>query len=313
MMSRMTTKGKGSEIIRPATLADIENREPDSKEIWYGHSILTSTLFPPTQPDAGTDFVSKSNGNFEYVLEAGIDPEDRKRKYPYGKYPRLIMAWISKQIRAAGNRKTEFVDPETRTITIPSIWQLCNEMGLPTGGRTTSKIQEQLRLLLASHISIRRTTGFNGRKMHDMVSLPLVEAVRLAEDSNSPSLSGSAFILTKEVYDRLARESAPFDTRATTFLLSGRSVLPYDVYIWMTGSMKNLHHDLTISWDWLYQRFGDGITIEHNFRSMFKRALKKVLLVYPDANITVTRKGVILHPSPTPISDRKASHPKVLR
>ncbi|WP_223852456.1 replication protein RepA [Bifidobacterium tissieri] len=309
----MTTKGKGNEIIRPATLADIENREPDSKEIWYGHSILTSTLFPPTQPDVGTDFVSKSNGNFEYVLEAGIDPEDRKRKYPYGKYPRLIMAWIAKQIRVAGNRKTKFVDPETRTITIPSIWQLCNEMGLPVGGRTASKIQEQLRLLLASHISIRRTTGFNGRKMHDMVSLPLVEAVRLSEDNNSPSLSGSAFILTKEVYDRLARESAPFDTRATTFLLSGRSVLPYDVYIWLAGSMKSLRHDLTISWEWLYQRFGDGISLERNFRSTFKRALKKVLLVYPSANITITSKGLILHPSPTAISNRKTTGRKMLR
>ena len=31
---------------RVATISDIENRLPDSKEIWYGHSILTSTLFP---------------------------------------------------------------------------------------------------------------------------------------------------------------------------------------------------------------------------------------------------------------------------
>lgn len=33
---------------RVATISDIENRLPDSKEIWYGHSILTSTLFPAT-------------------------------------------------------------------------------------------------------------------------------------------------------------------------------------------------------------------------------------------------------------------------
>ena len=35
---------------RVATISDIENRLPDSKEIWYGHSILTSTLFPATPP-----------------------------------------------------------------------------------------------------------------------------------------------------------------------------------------------------------------------------------------------------------------------
>ncbi|WP_240544278.1 replication protein RepA [Bifidobacterium sp. SO4] len=302
----MQPKISHAALIRPQTLADIEMREPDSKEIWYGHSILTSTLFPPTQPAAGTDFVSKTNGTLEYVLEAGIDPEERKRKFPYGKYPRLVMAWIAKQIRAAGRHKTEYVDPETRTITIPSIWQLCNEMGLPRGGKTADKIQEQLRLLLSSHITIRRTTGFAGGKLHDMVSLPIVEAVRFKEDDANAAFSGSAFVLTQEVYNRLARESAPFDTRASSLLLSGRSVLPYDVYVWITGSMKNLDHDLPVSWDWLYERFGDGIADMRNFRLKFRRALDKVSEVYPAARFTVTRKAVILHPSPTAI----AAHPK---
>lgn len=58
---------------RVATISDIENRLPDSKEIWYGHSILTSTLFPATPPAEGTDFVSKDNSTVEYILEAGID------------------------------------------------------------------------------------------------------------------------------------------------------------------------------------------------------------------------------------------------
>lgn len=54
---------------RVATISDIENRLPDSKEIWYGHSILTSTLFPATPPAEGTDFVSKDNSTVEYILK----------------------------------------------------------------------------------------------------------------------------------------------------------------------------------------------------------------------------------------------------
>lgn len=73
---------------RVATISDIENRLPDSKEIWYGHSILTSTLFPATPPAEGTDFVSKDNSTVEYILEAGIDSLTRSRDFPYGKYPR---------------------------------------------------------------------------------------------------------------------------------------------------------------------------------------------------------------------------------
>lgn len=294
----------GTELTRPRTLTDIEMRDPTSAEIWYGHSILTSTLFPPTQPKTGTDFVSKINGNVEYVLEAGIDPDTRKRRYPYGKYPRLIMAWIAKQIRAAGKSGSEFVDPQTRTITIPSIWQMCNEMGLPRGGVTASKIQEQIRLLLTCHISIRSTTGFRGGKLHDMVSLPLVEAVRFKESDSSADFSGCSFILTKVVYDRLSHDSAPFDTRATSILLSGRSVLPYDLYVWLTGSMNNRRQDLQVSWDWLYDRFGDGISTMQNFRAKFRRALDKVLEVYPWARVTCNIRGLTLHPSPTAIAKR---------
>ena len=214
------------------------------------------------------------------------------------------MAWMAKQIRAAGKHKTDTVDPETRTITIPSIYQLAQEMGIQRGGTTYKRLQEQLRLLLVSHISIRRKTGFAGREFHDTVNVQIAEAVRVAEDTKDSGMSGAAFVLTKEVYERLARESAPFDTRATSILLSGRSVLPYDVYVWLTGSMKELKHDLPVSWDWLYERFGDSISDKSNFRRTFKAALEKVRQVYPAVRVDVVRNGLILHPSPTSVPER---------
>ena len=72
---------------RVATISDIENRLPDSKEIWYGHSILTSTLFPATPPAEGTDFVSKDNSTVEYILEAGIDSSPGQGTSPTGNIP----------------------------------------------------------------------------------------------------------------------------------------------------------------------------------------------------------------------------------
>lgn len=285
----------------------IQERTPNPGEIFYGHTILTSTLFPTTQPPEGTDFVSKDNGGIEYLLEAGVDSVTRARGFPYGKYPRLIMAWIAKQIRAAGGRKTDTVDPETRMITIPTIYQFCEELGLKRGGRTSEQLQQQLRRLLAARISVRRTAGFAGtRALHDTVYLPIIEAVREASDDEDAGRSGFSFFLTKEVYDRLSRESAPFDTRASTYLLGGRSVLPYDVYVWLTGTMSTLKHDLPVSWKWLYERFGDGISVEQNFRTKFKEALKKIKRVYPQVNVTVERsKGIVVHPSPTSVPMRR--------
>ena len=176
------SKAKKTDAIQPtlfdkvATVTDIVTREPDSKEIWYGHSILTSALFPATPPAAGVDFVSKDNGPIEYFLEAGVDRETRRRKFPSGKYPRLLMAWMAKQIRSAGGRKTATVDPETHTIIIPTIHQLCEDMGVTPGGNTSEKVREQLRLLLACRISVQQTMRFTGQRVQDVVYLPIIKA-----------------------------------------------------------------------------------------------------------------------------------------
>lgn len=286
-------------------LDDIEVRKPSPNEIWYGHSILTSTLFPAVAPKPGTDFVSKTNRNIEYMLEAGVDGITRSREFPSGKYPRLIMAWIAKQIRAAGNNKTRYVNPEKHTITIPTIYTLCDEMGLGHGGKTAERVQTQLRRLLSCRISIRRHGGYLGTRITDTAYLPLVEAVSTIDKENA-GYSGAMFKLTDEVYNRLARESAPFDTRATTFLLRGRSVMPYDVYLWITGSMKNLRHPLTIDWVWLHSQFGDSIKDMNEFKRQFKQALKKIQIVYPALHVEVLRGngGIILYPSPTAIEKR---------
>ncbi|MBT1162552.1 replication protein RepA [Bifidobacterium sp. SO1] len=308
-MPKNNEEAKGQLVLfdKVETLADIEAREPDSKEIWYGHSILTSTLFPATQPKPDVDFVSKDNGTVEYFLEAGIDSETRSRRFPFGKYPRLIMAWMAKQIRAAGKKKTETVDPETKTITIPTLYQLCEDMGIPRGGRTSEALREQLRLLLACRISVRRTTGFSGRRIDDTVYLPIVKAVRSVHDTKNSDYSGAMFVLTDEVYERLKNESAPFDTRAASLLLNGRSVLPYDVYVWLTGSMHRLNHDTPIAWDWLFDRFGDGISSMKDFKQKFRQAIDRVREVYPTVNVEIPARGsgIILHPSPTSVAPRR--------
>lgn len=82
--------------------------------------------------------------------------------------------------------------------------------------------------------------------------------------------------------------------------------MPYDIYIWLTGSMKNLRHDLPVSWDWLYERFGDQIAVKKSFRRMFRQSLEKVKKVYPGLNVECPtyEDYIILHPSPTSVPTR---------
>lgn len=292
-------------------LSDIDGRYPNLSEIWYGHSILTSTLFPASQPPKGTDFVSKSNGSVRYMLEAGVDDESLTREFPSGKYPRLIMAWIAKKIRAAGKNRTEYVDPETRIITIPSINMLCEEMGVGHGGKTAETVSKQLRRLLACRISIRMQSNYKGKRhrVMDTAYIPLVEAMSTVSDDMDEGSSAAMFRLTEEVYKRLGKESAPFDTRIAAYLLSSRSVMPYDVYLWLNGSMRNLRHPLPVDWDWLHKQFGEEIDDLKVFKRQFRAALEKIRTVYPQLHVDVPSrgKGIIVYPSAMMIDPRKAS------
>ncbi|GGI15274.1 plasmid encoded RepA protein [Galliscardovia ingluviei] len=283
-------------------VSDILNREPSRKEIWYGHTLLTSALFPATEPKNDPDYVMKTNGSYEYMLEAGVDSVSKERKFPFGKYPRLVMAWMSKQIRAAGDKETAFVVPSKHMIIIHSVNRLCDEIGLGHGGRTVEQMRVQLRRLLAARISIHKINRVGDKVMSDTLYLPLIEAVRDFEDAADGSL---AFVLSEQVWERLARDSAPFDTRAAVVLLNGRSVLAYDVYVWLTASMHGLRYPITVSWDWLYERFGENITVKRKFKYKFKQTLEKVSLVYPLAHWEVISEGVVLYPSPTSVSAKR--------
>ena len=60
------------------------------------------------------------------------------------------------------------------------------------------------------------------------------------------------------------------------------------------------HH----AWANLQGQFGQEVADVKNFKRLFKKALRQVLTVYPDARIEDVDGGLILKPSPPPI--RKA-------
>lgn len=287
-------------------IVDIIVRGPKSAEIWYGHSMLTAILFPATAAEAQKNdgYISQQLGDYEYILEASLDPESKDRMLPYGKYPRLIMAWMAKRIRVAGTKQDEYVNPEMYSINIPSIGRLADELGLVKGGKTLHDLNEHLKRMTQSIISIHRVSGFVTNKRHEVVKMPFALASTYTEAKDTADGSFS-IMLNPEVYRQLACETAPFDTRASNFLLAGRSVLPYDIYVWLVGTLHGLKKPMTFSWDWLYERFGYGMRTQRNFRSKFRRALEKVQSAYPEAHVSVSLKGLMLKPSRSAIAPRK--------
>ena len=159
------------------------------------------------------------------------------------------------------------------------------------------RLQEQLRRLLYCHISIRQKTGFAGnRDRFDSVNMQMVKAVSFLNDNNNqdsaaPSSSSPMKCGTGSPRSRHHSTLVP-----PTTCCPANQCSPYDVYVWLTGTFRNLHHDLTLDWDWLHGRFGDSIKERRVFKAKFREALKKIHDVYPAANVETTRDGIILHP-----------------
>ena len=292
-----------------SSFLDNKDQKEDTPSIWYGHSLLTASLFPAEQPSEDTPAITKLNGNIEYILEASYDPITGKRLYPSGKYPRLIMVWMAKQIRRAGKRKTSTCDPERHIITLPSVGALCDELGLGHGGKTAQRVQEQFRLLLRSRISLRKVMGFKGSDYHDIIDIPIAKETVFKESETSAEFSGLSVTLTEEVWNKLATESAPFNMSAAKKLLSGRSVMPWDIYLWLVGSLPKIKRPMPITWQWLYERFGTGSQLK-NFKEQFKRSLSKALEAYPEANVELTSKGIVLSPS-SPVIGRNPPQKRI--
>ena len=70
-----------------------------------------------------------------------------------------------------------------------------------------------------------------------------------------------------------------------------------DVYIWLAYRLHALKRDVEIGWPSLHAQFGAGYTRLRAFRSHFLEALNLACAVYPEANISVGERGIILRPS----------------
>jgi len=79
-----------------------------------------------------------------------------------------------------------------------------------------------------------------------------------------------------------------------------------DVYCWLAFRLRHLDADTPISWAALRPQFGAGIkSRDRNFKMLFLDDLRLALSVYPDANVDITDKGVILKPSPPPVKGKR--------
>lgn len=118
----------------------------------------------------------------------------------------------------------------------------------------------------------------------------------------------SSVLLSDGFYEECVTNPVPVDLRAYRALKG--SPLAMDIYAWLTYRMSYLRKQTPpIPWEALYMQFGSGLSantkdpamVVRDFKKAFLKALQVVQVVYPEARVDDTTKGLILRPSPTHI------------
>lgn len=109
----------------------------------------------------------------------------------------------------------------------------------------------------------------------------------------------SSVTLSRAFYEECINKPVPIDLRAYKALRG--SPLAMDVYVWLTYRMSYTdRRSRPIRWESLMAQFGSNYTTDRavlDFKKAFLKALKLVLLIYPNANIELAENGLILLPS----------------
>ncbi|MCB1033435.1 MAG: pirin [Acidobacteria bacterium] len=209
---------------------------------------------------------------------------------PFGRYPRLLLAWIS----------TEAVRTKSPRLELgPTLSGFMAELGLvPTGGRWGSigRLKDQMRRLFSSTITIARDDPAGGH--YEDLGFRLARRQCLWWDARSPeqaTLWGSWIELTSDFYEILTERPVPIDLRV---LKAIRSPLGLDLYAWLSYRNSYLRRPTLIPWELLHRQFGAEYGRLRDFRRSCLEQLRNVLTVYPAARLEDDPQGLRLLPSP---------------
>lgn len=278
-----------------------------SQDVGYTSKLFVQALFPYRRPESNERKISTADGTIHVYSTNGL---------PYGKYPRLIMAYIITQ--AVGNagklREGKISEEEARHIPLGhSMSYFLHAIGVTgrgTGGvnGNLSKIREQLIRLASSVITAQSDNGIHARGRNAQI-LEDWDLWFDPHDPNQGSFIESELVLTPQFFKHVAESPIPIDLNILRKLNKPRSM---DLYIWITVkqywlSKKNLD-SFTFSWDIIANNFStkalETSIQKRDFRNEIKKSLTDILALWPNAGIEADASGVTVNKTATSIQQR---------
>jgi hypothetical protein len=259
--------------------------------ISFQHAVLCQVGLPRSkQPDRT---FQRTSGSASLLLEAGQlwdGKQWREQQLPYGTRPRLALIHV---VSEAVRTRSKHIDVGNTTH------QFLKQLGMDTSGRGYAVFKNQMTALAACRLTLGYAIGDMAATV-DAKPFKRFEGWLHPTDQQAVMWPGE-IELSDAFFDTLTRHAVPLDPRAIRAL--SHSSLALDTYTWLAHRLHRVSQPTgtRLSWGNLQGQFGQEVADVKNFKRLFKKALRQVLTVYPDARIEDVDGGLILRPSPPPI------------
>jgi hypothetical protein len=261
----------------------------DAEKIGFTYSGFALTSLPHKPVDSGV--WRREGHNLTLVLQSGIDRNGKLLGLPYGSYARFILLFLQSEAIRTGRREIELGR---------SMRAWLSSMGLSIGGTTYRLIGQQAR-----RISGCRLTFFADRSGNEIRSQGgfVKSAITMSSAiDDQPGLWQDVVLLDEDFYRALREHPVPLSECALRAI--GPRSMTIDVYVWLAYRLHSLRRDTEVGWPSLYAQFGAGYKAIRQFRAHFIECLELALAAYPNANLTMSDRGIILRPSRPAIAAR---------
>jgi hypothetical protein len=257
----------------------------DAEKMGFTYSGFALTSLPH-KPQSELTW-KREGHNLTMLIQSGVERTGAPLGLPYGSYARFILLFLQSEAIRTQSREIEL----GRSM---RVWLV--SMGLSIGGMTYKKVTEQSRRI--SGCTLTFYTDRAGAQIESSGRF-VKTAITFASD-DQPTLWQDRVFLDEDFYRALRDHPVPVSENALRAI--GARSLVIDIYIWLAYRLHSLRKDVEISWPSLHAQFGAEVSRLRFFREYFKPSLAIACAAYPEADIGVTERGIILRPSRPPIA-----------
>jgi len=212
---------------------------------------------------------------------------------PYGSRARLICLYLQSEALKNNSREVELGK---------SLHAWLRRLDISIGGKSMAAVRDQAERISRCRMSFQIRQG----NRTGLVNQNILDTAMFVDDDTS---QGSLFVerakLSEMFFEHLRRHPVPIEEAAIRPISNNSMAI--DVYCWLAYRLHALTGPTPVSWKALYGQFGSGIARLDKFRACFKSTLELAMSVYPEANVDVDGRGLMLFPSRPPVSSKIVS------